>query len=127
MSLYNASKIRPRRNWVIVLADQRKSRLASGIYVSPNESGAEKVTEACGTVVRVGPGEKNEACGLQNGDRIVYRSYFKYANTIETGERWDDGTEKSYFFMATDDVMGVVSPGVEVGVLSGRPAVPERA
>lgn len=121
---YDPTKIRPRQGWLVVLADQRKKTLASGLILAPNETGVEKVTEGAGTIIRVGGGEKNQLLGLEAGQRIVYRGFLKHANPIETDEKWPDGDAKVYFIMSTDDVIGVMAPGVEVGVFSGRPQVP---
>lgn len=122
----NPAKVRPRDGWVVVLADPRKDRTESGIYLSPNESGVEKVTEGSGRILRIGPGERNEKLGLKEGVRVLYRGFLKYANPIETDEKWSGGQSKMYFIMNSDDIMGVMPEGVEVGVFSGRPQVPEK-
>ena len=123
---YKPSQIRPNRDWVLVLDDERREVLASGLILA-EVTGAEKVTEGTGTLVRIGPGDLNGALGISPGDRVVYRSYLKYANPIDTDERWlsSTGSKKRYFLMSCKDLMGVVEPGVEVGVYSGRPQVPE--
>lgn len=126
MGAQDLSKIRPKPDWVSVLADQRKDRLASGLYIPGEETGAEKVTEGAGTIVRLGAGELAKDLGLEAGQRIVYRSFLRFANRIESDERWPDGSPKEYFFMAIADIMGVLAPGAEVGIFSGRPQVPER-
>ena len=122
---YDPRKIRPRDGWVIVLADARKLELASGILLSPNESGVEKVTEGAGEVIRVGRGIKCETAGLEPGQRVVYRGYLKYANPIENDEVWPDGRKKTYFIMSMLDILAITPEGMEVGVFSGRPQVPE--
>jgi co-chaperonin GroES (HSP10) len=109
--------VRPRRDFVLVLADQRKTQLDSGLFL-PVETGAEKVTEGAGTVIRLGPGEKNEKVGLAPGDRIVYRSFLKHANPVENDERWPGGEKKEYFLMSIDDIMGIADASVSVGVYS---------
>jgi len=121
---YNPQKIRPRRDWVLVLDDERKDVLASGIII-PTETGVEKVTEGTGTLIRVGPGDKTSAINIEPGSKVVYRSYLKYANPIDSEEKWPSGSTKRYFLMSCEDLFGVVAPGVEVGVFSGRPQVPE--
>lgn len=119
------TKIRPRRDWVLVLDDPRKEVLASGILL-PTETGAEKVTEGAGTLVRIGTGDKVKALNIEPGLRVVYRSYLKYANPIESEETWPSGVKKRYFLMSCEDLFAVVQPGVEVGVFSGRPQVPAK-
>lgn len=110
--------IRPRRDWVLILDDRRIQKLASGLFLPINETGVEKVTEGAGTVIKVGPGIKNDRLGLRAGDRVIYRAFLKYANTVETEEVWEVGVPKKYFLMSSDDLMAVVEPGVEVGVFS---------
>lgn len=122
----DVTKIRPREGWVLVLDDQRKKETSGGIILPGVETGAEKVTEGSGTVIRVGNGEKNAKAGLENGVRIVYRSFLKHAHRLDTDDKWEDGQPKHYFLMNSDDVLAVMAPGVEVGVFSGRPQVPEK-
>jgi co-chaperonin GroES (HSP10) len=121
---YKPSQIRPNRDWVLVLDDERREVLASGLILA-EVTGAEKVTEGTGTLIRVGPGDMNGGLGIEPQMRVVYRSYLKYANPIDSEERWPSGSRKRYFLMSCKDLMGVVAPGVEVGVYSGRPQVPE--
>lgn len=119
-------KVRPRDGWVVVLAEPRKKEMKSGVILSPNESGAELVCEGAGRVVRAGPGKKNVKLCLTEGDRVLYRGYLRHANPIETDEKWPDGQKKTYFIMSSDDVFALLPEGVEVGVYSGRPQVPEK-
>ncbi len=113
-------KVRPRDGWLVVLSDARKEKVGS-IFVAPRETGVEKVTEGAGLIIRAGPGKKNQRLGLEEGQRIVYRGFLKYANPIETGEKWSDGQAKQYFIMSAEDIMAILPIGVEVGVFSGRP------
>lgn len=124
--MYDPRSVRPRRDWVVVLDDQRKEKLASGLLLPSSETGLEKVTEGSGTIVRIGVGNKVSQLGLEPGSRVVYRSYLKYANPIENDEKWPDGGQKRYFLMSCEDLVAVTQPGVEVGVYSGRPMVPEK-
>lgn len=113
-------KLRPKEDWVLVLDEKRRSTTAGGILV-PVVTGAEKVTEGSGVLVAIGNGKKNRTLGLEKGMRIIYRSFLKFAHRMETDEKWEDGEAKHYFLMSADDVFGIIAPGVEVGVLSGRP------
>lgn len=124
MPEYDPLKVRPRDGWVIVLSDARKKELESGLLLAPNETGAEKVCEGAGVVVRVGGGDKNKTLGLEPGLRVMYRSYLRWANPIVTEQKWPDGQVKQYFIINSDDIMGAVPDGVQVGVYSGRPQVP---
>lgn len=119
----NPRDVRPRKEWVSVLCDQRKVELSSGIILA-NETGAEKVTERAGTIVRIGNGKKAGEIGLKEGDRVVFRGYLKEANPIPHDEKWSDGTPKEYFLMDIDDVFAVMDGPVEVGIFSGRPMNP---
>lgn len=124
--LYDPTAIRPKKDFAVVLAEPRKAQLSSGIFLPTAETGAEKVTEGAGRVIRVGPGKKGPALELKEGDRVVYRGFLKVANPVTTDETWPDGTPKEYFLMAIDDIMLVVPEDVDVGVYSGRPQVPEK-
>lgn len=126
MATYNPIKVRPRDGWCVVLADARKIALESGIVLPNHETGAEKVTEGAGVIVRVGTGKKNTALELEAGQRVVYRAFLKYANPIPNEEKWMTGEPKTYFIMSSDDILAVIPPGLEVGIFSGRPQVPER-
>lgn len=127
MALLDPLKVRPRDGWIIVLSDARKKTMESGLLLAPNETGAEKVCEGAGKIIRVGGGEKNKSLGLEPGLRVMYRSFLRWANPIETEEKWPDGQNKQYFIMNTDDVLAAIPDGVQVGVYSGRPQVPEKA
>jgi co-chaperonin GroES (HSP10) len=126
MESADISKVRPRRDWLLVLADARRDKTASGLLLPGHETGVEKVTEGAGLVISVGPGEKNRVLGLEKGVRIVFRSFIKHANRLPVEESWDSGEQKIYFLMSSDDAIGVMAPGVDVGVFSGRPEVPAK-
>ena len=117
------SSIKPKNGWVVVLMEQRPDTLASGIIL-PVVTQAEKLTEGVGRVIRTGFGKRNSQIGVMAGDRILMRSYLKYANPIDTDETYPNGERKQYFLVSTEDVMAVVREGLEVGVFSGRPQVP---
>ena len=118
---YEPTKVRVRNGWLVVLMDERKDILSSGI-VLPGLTNVERVTEGMATIIRVGAGIKNEVLGLEPGMRIALRSYLKYANPIPNEETWPSGNPKEYFIMNSDDVYAILAPGVSVGVFS-RPAV----
>jgi len=122
----DARKVRPRDGWLVVLSEPRQVKLASGIFLPNHETGAEKMREGAGTIVRTGPGEKNTRLGLEVGQRVLYRGFLKWANPIETDEKWPDGQPLQYFIMSNEDILAVIPEGVEVGVFSGRPQAPER-
>lgn len=119
--LYDPRSIRPKRDWISVLLEERKTQV--GLIALPgSETGVEKVAEGAGVIVRVGPG-RAEQLGLKEGDRILVRTYFKHANPIDTDEKWPSGEAKRYFLMAADDVMcDQLDPNIEVGAFS-RPAM----
>ena len=115
---YDPLAIRPNKDFVSVLMEERKVQLDSGVFLPGRETGAEKVTEGAGVIVRVGLGELNEKLGLEPGMRILVRSYLKYANTIETEETWPSGEKKEYFFMSSKDIMAILPVDVAVGIFS---------
>jgi len=115
------TKLKPRRDWTLVLADPRRVATQGGIFLPGHETGVEKVTEGAGLIIAVGPGEKNAGLKIEKGDRILYRAFLKHANRMETDEVWENGEAKCYFLMNSDDILGVMAPGVDVGVFSGRP------
>jgi co-chaperonin GroES (HSP10) len=119
-------KLRPRDGWVVVLADARKQVLASGIVLPNHEVGAEKMCEGAGELIRCGVGPKNSKMGLENGQRVAFRGFLKYANPIPHEEKWEDGQDKQYFVMSSEDLLAIIPPGMEVGIFSGRPQVPEK-
>jgi co-chaperonin GroES (HSP10) len=103
--------------------DRRADTVAGGLIFLPvSEINSEKLTEGMGTIVRVGPGEKGKSIGLKTGDRVAFRSFLKHVNPIDTTDVWGDVGDtyarKRYFLMAIDDIMGVISEGVNVGVFS---------
>lgn len=113
---YDPTKIRPRRDWVTVLQEPRCDYVG-GIFM-PVETGVEKVTEGTGVVIRVGGGKKIDNLCLKAGDRIVYRTYLKYANPIPAGLTWPDGKVKQHFLMSVDDIFAIVPEGLNIGVFS---------
>lgn len=121
MPTYDPRKVRPQRNWCVVLMDERQEKLASGLYLPTNETGAEKVTEGVATIIRVGAGELNQALDLSPGQRVCLRSYFKYANPIESDHVWPSGAKQEYFFVSSKDILAIVPQGVTVGVYT-RPS-----
>lgn len=112
-------KFRPRRDWIVVLADPREEKVGS--ILLPIETGVEKVTEGAGTLISVGKGEKTDKLGLEAGQRVMFRGFVKYAHRLET-----DNPQEHYFLMSVEDILAVIPEGVDVGVFSGRPQVPER-
>jgi co-chaperonin GroES (HSP10) len=124
--MYDPTKIKVKDEWAVVLAEPRKVELSSGLFLPPSETGVEKVTQGAGTIIRVGEGEKNSRLGLEKGQRILYRTFLKYANPIETDEKWESGVPKEYFIINTKEIMAIIPPDVDVGVFSGRPMVPAK-
>ena len=110
-------KIRPKRDWLIVLDDQRKDGLSSGILL-PMTPTAERLSQKSGTVISVGPGAKNEAAGLRPYQRVAYRFHLSYAQPLPLEETWPDGEKKQYFFIASDDILMALDSTTEVGFLS---------
>ena len=112
-----AEKFRPRRDWCSVLNDERQEVISGGLLYLPNaQTTPEKLSQGTGTVIRVGTGKAQTL--LKVGDRVAYRGHLVYANPVEDGGKWDSGAPKMYFAIAVDDVIGIISEGVSVGVFS---------
>lgn len=127
MSSIDPRRVRPRRDWALVLCDPRKVVLDSGLVLPGEETGAEKVTERAGTIIRLGPSEhKVEKMGVCEGSSVIFRGYLKHANPVPHDEKWEDGSAKEYFLMDLDDLFAITDGTVSIGVFSGRPQVPER-
>lgn len=107
----NPEKIRPLDGWCVVKVEQRPENIR-GILLPVAETTAEKLDKGAGSIVRIGSGKKNDPLGLTAGARIVFRSFLKHANPVES-----DGGGK-YFLIATSDILGEIAQGIDVGVYS---------
>lgn len=120
----NARSVQPIGDRIVVLADPRPTMTGSGlIHLPGEESGLEKVSQGTGLLIAVGDCQKNKAIGIEPGQKIVYRSYLKYAYPLETEEKWLDGSRKEFFIMKTDDADMIVPHDMTVHVFGGRPQV----
>ena len=116
MYTYDPKKIRPtKEDWLVVREEKRITKLESGILLTSDETGVEKVTETTGRVVSVSSGPKLEAEGIKPGDRVVYRRYLKHPNRIPTND-----PEEYCFFISLDDIMLVVGNDVDIGCFSKK-------
>lgn len=126
--------IRPKRGWVIIRHDKRKTRLSSGLILE-EETNAEKLHEGSGVIIRLGRGPRIEASGLKEGDRVMYRTYLRHAVPIEADLYWpvsgnseqrlqEEPQKMKFFFMSIDDITAVIDSDVEVGAISERKATP---
>lgn len=113
-------KLIPRRDWALILADARSEKTAGGILKPSLETQAEKMSMWTGTIIRLGPGEKNGTLGLEKGLRVAYRSFLKHAHSFENGEKWESGETKAFFLINSDDILMTVTDDVEVGILSSK-------
>jgi len=120
------TKVRPRDGWLIVLDEPRPEKTSGGIILPGHETGAEKLSQGAGTIIRLGPGEKNRRIGLEEGMRVLYRGFLKWANPLETDEKWPTGQTKQYFVMSHEDLLAILDPNADVSIFSGRPQVPEK-
>lgn len=114
----SAEKFRPRRDWCLVLNDEREQVVAGGLLYLPNmETTPEKLSQGTGRVIRVGPG-RSERVGIKTGDRVAYRGYLIHANPIDDGSCWPSGVRKHYCAICIDDIVGVIGEETSVGVFS---------
>lgn len=116
-------KVRPMPNWCIVLEDRPKEFLGAGVIASTLDLKDEKLSQGTGTIIRLGYSKKVQTIGLEEGQRVVFRGYLKFANPMETEELWNEMStgfrpRKKYFFMSCDDIIGLIPPGTDVGVFS---------
>jgi len=110
----DAVKVRPIRNFCLILADDREETTAGGLlYLPTSETTPEKLSQGTGTIMRLGPGEKIISLGLQVGERVAYRGYLVHANPVE-----NDDPSKKFSFISVDDLIGVISKDISVGVFS---------
>ena len=115
----NPRKIRPKGNRAIILAEPRRALTASGLII-PMETQAEKLTKSAGFIIRLGETLKTKAMGLEEGQRVVYRDYVKYAVRLPVDEHWEDGSEKVYCYINVDDIEMVVDSSVDLWVLTWK-------
>jgi Chaperonin 10 Kd subunit len=117
-------RVRPRRDWVLILNEPRKTFLQkSNLFLPGEETGVEKVTESAGHIIRFGPSDHLvRELGLKEGDRVVYRSFLKHHMPVPSEETWQhDGSKKEFFLMDIADIMAVVPEEADIGVFS-RPS-----
>lgn len=124
MQTYQAARIRPYGNWVVVRVDDRREKIGH-IHLPGELTGIESIGSRTGHVVSVGPGRR-EGRNLGNldtevdlkgvlremlkpGDRVVFRDYIRDANPIDVE---DDG---EFAFIHCMDLVGVVGEDVEIG------------
>lgn len=127
MTNYDPKKFLPKDGWALLLADKRQNVSEGGIILGTGETGLEKVTELAGRVVRIGGGDLcafMRKQGLEEGCRVLFRGFLKYANPLPTDEKWEDGSDKEYFLIDCNDIMAVVGEGVDTGCFSGSRAAP---
>lgn len=117
---FNPRHFRPTRDWAVLLEEQRKTVLDSGIILTDKLAHVENVHECAGEVIAVGRHEKFDRLGIKPGSRVVYRGFLKYAHPLESEERWPDGTEKKFFLIKVDDIQFTASKDVSVGAFSAR-------
>lgn len=116
---WGPENIRPRPDWAVVLRDQRKTTLASGLII-PMETNHEKLHEGSGVIIRLGEGPIAKAEKLAVGDRLLYRGYLREISKLPSTEKWPDGEPKDYFLVSLKDVTAVIGKDVELGLLSEK-------
>lgn len=105
----NPIKVKPSRDWCLVLHDKRVMTLKSGLVLPLTETTTERLSQGSGLLVRLGNGDKIKALGLIKGLRVVFRTYLRHLNPVygDDIEPWDDGSEKRYFLIHVDDLIAV--------------------
>lgn len=107
------AKIRPADKWVVVTPSGENRMVGGLIHLPDYKVNLEKLSQGTGVIVRKGKGRKNDSVAVNVGDTVAYRSYLDILHPIE---------DSTSFLVHIDDILGVVSPGIEVGVFS-RPAM----
>jgi co-chaperonin GroES (HSP10) len=120
-------KVHPIGEWAVVLAEPRKKVVGGGLILTDELTNMERVEGGAGTVINVGTSEKFKTLDLVQGSRVLYRGFLKYANPIETDEKWSDGEKKHYFLIKLADIISVLGPEVDVGAYSTSPQERENA
>lgn len=117
---FNPRKLRPHHDWAVLLEEQRKTKLASGIILTDQLAHIENVHECAGEVISIGQSPKFARIGVKAGSRVGYRGFLKYAHPLETDEKWPDGTTKKFFLIKLDDICFTLGKNVDVGAFSAR-------
>ena len=87
--------IKPLADRVLIEPKEAEMKTASGIYIP--DSAKEKPQQ--GTVIAVGPGNKDEPMEVKVGDEVLYG---KYAGTEVTVE------EKKYLIVKQSDILAIL-------------------
>jgi co-chaperonin GroES (HSP10) len=112
-------QLRPKTDWAVVCQEQRKTTMKSGLII-PMETNHEKLHEGTGYIIRLTAGPIAMANGLEKGQRVMYRTYLRHAQKLETSACYADGTKREYFLISLADVTAVLDEDVEVGLLSEK-------
>jgi co-chaperonin GroES (HSP10) len=116
MSLVNWRNVRPLGKWVLVKADQRVKKTASGIILTDELTRIERVTEGSGRLLRVGQEAMKD---VEPGERIMYRGFLKDA--FHTAfERDEDDRDRQIFMLRIEDILAVIPDDLEIGCFSGN-------
>ena len=114
-------ELRPTKpDFAVVLQEARKWRTRAGLIIQ-SETNFEKLHEGAGVIVRIKFGPIAKAEGLGVGTRIMYRTYLRHITRLDSKDLDVNGEPREYFLLSLDDVLAVLEPEVEVGLLSEIP------
>jgi hypothetical protein len=121
---YDPHAVRPGRGFVLICVDPRKSEMSCGLII-PMVTNHEQLHEGSGLIIRVNPADevRLKKIGVGENDRVVYRGYLKHCNKLKPDkmhEKYTDGTPMEWSFISIDDLVMVIEPGVEIGLLSEK-------
>ena len=106
--------IRPMQGWVLCKTLPHATRTASGLYI-PKDIDKDVTSEGVAEILRVTPKEGMEA-PVSVGDKIVYRGFLRFCNQM--GDYFGENRSCSYFLLNIDDILGVLTGPVTVGLHS---------
>jgi len=105
---------RPYAKWLFVREDQRREITKGGIVLPQSETGAERVDEGTGVILKLGPEvAKTTGVALEPGQRICFRGFL--ADVFHEFEQEGGGR---VFMIRAEDVMAVIDKDVTMGAYS---------
>ena len=110
-SEYDWKKFIPYKHWVLVKADPRITKTASGIELPDQLLGIERVMEGTGRALKVGSTCRKTAPELEPGVRICFRGFLK--DCFKEFETDADGCV--IFLLRVEDVLAIVEDDVQMG------------
>ena len=106
--------------WALCKTLPHVTQTASGIILA-KDIDKDVTSEGVAEVIEVCP-KDNVSAQFEAGDKVVYRGFLRFCNQF--GEFFGEQRSCSYFMLNIEDVLGVVSGPITVGMY-GEYEVPE--